>query len=559
MMGKTIKAADLFCGAGGTSTGLARACSELGLGLRLLAINHWDIAIRTHSANHPKADHLCETLDSVDPRKVVQGGKLDLLVASPECTHHSIARGGKPINDQSRASAWHVLRWCEALRIENVLIENVREFQTWGPIGTNGRPLKRRRGETFHAFLNALRSLGYAVDYRILNAADYGDPTSRERLFIIARRGRKPVIWPEPTHTREGRETLFGQSPKWRAAREIIDWSLPGESIFNRKRPLSPNTMARIFAGLKKYCLLPFIVPQQGDERTRSVDRPLQTITTQSRGIGLCQPFLIPNFGERDGQEPRTHSIDDPLPTVTSRGAGNLIQPFIVELRNNQNARSIDEPLSTIATSGAHHALCEPFILGQQSQAAPRSVDNPLPTIATDGAIALVQPFIIGVGGPRGSQEPRGVGEPMRTILTDDHSALVEPFLIRYHGNHEGRNDGDGRTHRVNEPLPTLDTSNRYGLIQPYLIKYNGTGGAHSVDEPLDTLSTKDRFGLVIPALGAVLDIRFRMLQPHELSRAMSFPDDYHFEGNREQRVKQIGNAVPVGVATALCKAILAA
>lgn len=521
-MGKIIKAVDLFCGAGGSSTSLAHACSELGLGLRLLAINHWDVAIKTHSANHPDAAHLCETLDSVDPRKAVPGGKLDLLVASPECTHHSIARGGKPINDQSRASAWHVLRWCEALQIQNVLIENVREFQTWGPIGTNGRPLKRRRGETFHAFLNALRSLGYTVDYRILNAADYGDPTSRERLFIIARRGRKPVAWPEPTHTRDGRETLFGKSPKWRAAREIIDWTLAGESIFNRKRPLSPNTMARIFAGLKKYCLLPFIVP---------------------------------NFGEREGQQPRTHSIESPLPTVTSRGAGVLVQPFIVEFHNNQNARSVDEPLSTILTRG-HHALCEPFVLGQQSQAAPRSVDQPLPTIATDGAIALVQPFIIGAGGPRGAQEPRSVDEPMPTILIDDHHALVEPFIINF--SHKGKG-ADGYAYSIDRPLTTITTKAEHAVVQPYLVKYNGTGGAHSVDDPLDTISTKDRFGLVIPELGAVLDIRFRMLQPHELAAAMSFPDDYHFEGNREQRVKQIGNAVPVGVATALCKAILAA
>ena len=158
-----ITAADLFCGAGGTSTGLQQACEQAGITLNLIAVNHWDVAISTHSQNHPDADHYCFNLDSVDPRKLVPSGKLDLLVASPECTHHSIARGGKPINDQSRASAWRIVEWASQIRIEHILIENVKEFRTWGPLGTNGRPLKKRKGETYFAFLNALRALGYTV------------------------------------------------------------------------------------------------------------------------------------------------------------------------------------------------------------------------------------------------------------------------------------------------------------------------------------------------------------------------------------------------------------
>lgn len=482
---RVITAADLFAGAGGTSSGLHAACTEIGAQLKLVAVNHWDVAINTHAHNHPYAEHYCQNLDSVDPRKVVAGGKLDLLVASPECIHFSNARGGKPINDQSRASAWHILRWCEALYVENLLIENVKEFQNWGGLSKSGRPLKNRRGETFIAFLKALESLGYTVDYRVLNAADFGDPTSRERLFIQARRGRKPIIWPEPTHVPQVVPSLFEQNKqKWRTAREIIDWSIPSESIFNRKKPLAEKTLARIFAGLQKYCGLPFIVP---------------------------------NFGERTGQQPRTHSIDNPLPAVTGHGAGALVQPFIVELRNNLDARSIDEPISTVTAGGSHHALCEPFVIPQQSGGSPRSVDRPLPTIATAGAISLVQPFLIGTGGPQGSAVPRSIEQPLGTVLTQNHTAL----------------------------------------IQPYLIKYNSTGGPLSLDEPLDTISTRDRFGLVVPQLGAVLDIRFRMLQPHELAAAMSFPKDYKFTGTREQQVRQIGNAVPVNTAKALCLALL--
>jgi DNA (cytosine-5)-methyltransferase 1 len=221
---KTINAADLFCGAGGTSTGLHMAAQNLGFHLKLLAINHWNVAISTHSTNHPWADHLCESMDNVDPRKVVPGGQLDLLVASPECTHHSRARGGKPISDQSRSSAWHVLRWAEALYIENILIENVPEFMDWGPIDKDNQPVQKLKGKTFLAFLEALRSLGYNVDYRVLNAADFGDPTTRKRLFIMARR-EKPVLWPDPSFSKEGGKDLFSQTKPWRPARDIIDWA----------------------------------------------------------------------------------------------------------------------------------------------------------------------------------------------------------------------------------------------------------------------------------------------------------------------------------------------
>lgn len=394
-----IHAADLFCGAGGTSTGLLEACKELGLKLKLVAINHWQLAIETHSANHPWADHLCESLDNVDPRKVVPRGHLHLLWASPECTHHSIARGGRPINDQSRATAWHVLRWAEALRIHNILIENVKEFQTWGPLGINGRPLKIRKGETYQAFLQALRSLGYQVEARVLNAADYGDPTTRERLFIQARRGRRLIRWPEPTHTPDGRQTLWGETQRWRPARDIIDWSIKGESIFNRKRPLAPATMERIAYGLKKF--------------------------------GWPEPFLL-------------------------------------VLRNHMDGRSLDEPVPTLAAAGQH--------------------------------IGLVEPFIV----------PMEHGKDNRRVCSID---------------------------------------------QPFLIKYYGCGeNVSSVAEPLDTVTTKERFGLVEPAS---FDILFRMLQPHELAAAMSFPREYKFAGRKADQVKQIGNAVPVRTATALCKTLL--
>lgn len=468
-----IHAADLFCGAGGTSTGLALACRDLHHDVDLLAVNHWPTAVNTHQLNHPWARHLCETLDSVDPRKVVPGGRLQILAASPECTHHSNARGGKTMNDQSRATAWHVLRWAEGIRVDSILIENVREFTSWGPLGNNGRPLKHRKGETFNAWLAALKSLGYQAEWKLVNAADYGDPTTRLRFFLMAKRGKGVVRWPVTSHSKDPVD-LFDAKTKWRAAREIIDWQLPSKSIFTRKKPLADKTLARIAEGLRRFggrAAEPFLLLLrgggcQGAGGVRNTNDPLATVSAGGSHHALCQPqilppFLIPQFGERAGQDPRTHNIEEPLPAVTSHGAGALIE--------------------ALATP---HQTPPPFLRGQQSGAVPRSTDQPTPTVATKGAIALIEP-----------------------------------------------------------------------LLLPY---YGATVGLRSCRDPLDTVTTKERFALIQTANSPMrLDIRLRMLQPHELAAAMGFPKDYKFAGNRTEQVKQIGNAVAVNTAKALCKSLL--
>lgn len=512
----TLHVVDMFCGAGGTSSGLYEAADDLALRVNLLAINHWEIAIATHSANHAAAQHICETMDSVNPRKLVPGGRLHLLVASPECTHHSNARGGKPMSDQSRASAWHIVRWAEAMRIDNILIENVREFMSWGPLGVNGRPIKSRRGETFQAFLQALRSLGYVVDYRVLNAADYGDPTTRERLFIMARKGRRPVTWPEPTHAKA---PVQGSGLKpWRAAREIIDWKIQGQSIFERARPLSPNTMRRIEAGLRKFsgtAIEPFLVILRGQNKGRSLSRPMPAITAGGKHVALCEPFILPLNRAKDA--PR--SVKKPLKTVTGTSADmGLVEPFLVKYYGTGKAYSVNDPLDTV-TAKDRFALCEPFMLGQQSGARPRSVKNPVPTVAGAGAISLVEPFIVGI-------------------------------------THTGA--GAGNVRSINRPLGTIVTKQEFALCEPFMVQFNHNSKSRSVNEPLPTVMTKDKLGLCQPSRdGARLDIRFRMLQPQELARAQSFKDSYKFTGTREQQVKQIGNAVPTQLARALCRAAL--
>lgn len=480
-----IRAVDLFAGAGGTSTGLALAAAALGRPVELTAVNHWDIAVETHAANHPWANHYCAQIDSLDPRKIVRS-RVDLLVASPECTHHSNARGGRPMSDQSRATAWCVVRWADALQPRAILVENVQEFRTWGPLTTRGRPMRSRAGETYEAWLQALRSLGYRVAARVLCAADFGDPTTRRRLFVIAWRGRGDAPWALASHARGGGRDLFGELAPWRPAREVIDWTLPGASIFERKRPLAANTLARIAEGLRCF------------------------------GGDAAEPFLaILTHGAR------VRSVDDPFPTVTGANRGEL-------------------------------ALVEPFVLQQQSGGVARPVSAPMPTLAAKGAVSLVEPFLVPRYGERATQTPRthSVSDPMPTVPATCQHGLVEPFLLAPLG------IGRGNAHRSCDlPLGTVLATRGGGhIVQPFMVRYHGTGGAESIERPVPTITARDRFGLVEPVR---LDIRFRMLAPHELAAAQGFPRDYQFRGNRTQVVRQVGNAVPVNTASALCGAIL--
>ena len=493
-MKKNFVVVDMFCGAGGESTGIMQAAQERGMNVRLSAINHWERAIETHSANHPGAENWCQSVGQLDPTVVIRNGKVNLLWASPECTHHSVARGGRPRSDQSRASAWLILKWLSELYVERVIIENVPEFLSWGPLDSTGRPIQSHKGEIFKAFITALQSLKYTVDWKILCAADYGDPTTRRRLFIQAVKGRKRIVWPQITHIDGVGDNLMGFQP-WRPARDIIDWSIPGQSIFDRKKPLVAATIQRIAAGIKRYW-------------------------------------------------------------------GDHAESFLAVLYGSNDVRSLDLPLPSVTTSGAHHAIVipTPLLMGHQSGQGARPID-----------------------------------QPVQTILAQGRVNLLEAFITRYQGSHKEKTDGDNRNHDIDHPLPTVDTSNRYGITIPLVMEYYGNGGVKPVSEPLGTVTTKDRFALlnsfVLPnegfyrgnkaksldePLGAVtasrgyggivsplldglkLDIRFRMLKNHELKRAQGFPDDYKIAGNTTEQTKQIGNAVPVNTAKALTLAALA-
>lgn len=312
----TIRIADLFCGAGGTSTGAVQAARNLGHDVELTAVNHWERAVATHEANHPKARHLCASVDSLNPRHLYPDGRLDILWASPECTHHSRARGGKPMNDQSRATAWCVTRWADALHPSCIMVENVPEFSEWGPLGDDGKPVTGQKGRTFYAWVETLRALGYTVDWRELCAADYGDPTTRTRLFVQAVRGDRRIVWPEPTHVPE--LDMFGK-PVWRsAASAVIDWSIPTPLIADRKRPLADKTMARIREGLRRYCGGPFVVAMEHGGRTVDAAEPLPTVTCAKGGAFA---LVVEYYG--NGQ---ARPVTQPLPTVTCKDRFALVE-----------------------------------------------------------------------------------------------------------------------------------------------------------------------------------------------------------------------------------------
>lgn len=405
---RTIVAADLFCGAGGTSAGLRDACNQLGYDTDLVAVNHWPVAIATHEASHKFAHHICENLDNVDPRKVFPSGKIDMLVASPECTHFSVARGGKPKNDQSRASGWHVLRWAEALRPDTIIVENVKEWASWSPLLADGVTIdpNHEKGSTFQGWVGALRSLGYTVEWKVLCCADYGDVTSRRRLFVLARKDGK-IKWPEQSHTKK--PDMFVKQ-KWRAAREIIDWDNEGKSIFNRSKPLSPNTMKRIMAGIEKFCpeVNEFLVKINGNtdddckRSPKSIEEPLRTITAGGKHFALVKTnFLVQLSGTGDSQIKSTaQDSGQPLTTIHGGKKHGLVQlePLVVQIDNHSskghNCRTTDDPVSTIVTKG-RHCLVQPFLSKYYGQGENvYSVDEPVHTLTTKARHALIEPTL---------------------------------------------------------------------------------------------------------------------------------------------------------------------
>jgi len=525
---------DLFAGGGGASTGIEQA-----LGRHVdIAVNHDPEAVSLHQANHPQTRHFVSDVFEVDPLAVCDGQPVGLLWASPDCKHFSKAKGGKPVSKKIRGLAWVVVKWAKLVRPRVICLENVEEFQTWGPLADDGRPCPDRKGSTFKRWKAQLENLGYQVEHRELRACDYGAPTIRKRLFLVARCDGQPIVWPEPTHG-------AGRKP-WRTAAECIDWSLPCPSIFERDRPLAEATLRRIAHGIKRYVIeagRPFIVPIQNagwGDRPRDIDKPAPTVTGGTKGgtFALAVPTLIQTgYGERPGQAPRVPGLDKPLGTAVDGQKHALVSAFLAKHYGGVVGSSLDDAIGTV-TSVDHHSVVAAHLV--------------------DAAHADVSP----AGVKRWGTGHRSIEQPAQTVTgSGGNAALVTSHLSHFYTSNTRGGEGD-----LEKPLKTVTAGGWHAAeVRALLMKWYGQGGQHQDPrEPLHTIPTHDRFGIVTVHGEAyvIADIGMRMLQPRELYRAQGFPDSYQIDRGADGRVlskaaqvRMCGNSVCPPLARAIVAA----
>lgn len=593
---------DNFAGGGGASTGI-----ELATGRAVdAAINHDPDAILMHRTNHPQTRHYCESVWDVDPWEVTRGRPVGLAWFSPDCKHFSKAKGSKPVDRNIRGLAWIVLKWAGTVKPRVIILENVEEFQTWGPV-RKGKPVKSRRGETFRKWKEQLQALGYETDHRELVAADYGAPTIRKRFFLIARCDGKPIIWPERTHApKDSEDVKSGKCKPWRGAAEIINWTIPCPSIFDTTdeikekygiravRPLAVNTQKRIARGIEKFVL-------------------------QNK-----EPFIVPiGYGERKGQAPRVHDIKEPVSTVVSSGKQYLCQPelspFIVQVNHKGEqfrGQELKEPIPTItgkhgyglatpvmtaiAVSKAEQCLAMPSLIQYHTEQSERvrgqGMDEPIMTLDAANRYGLSVAYLAEYFQ---NGRPLDVNSPLHTSTTKDRECLCMAHMEKFFSGGYTGNGSDANT-----PLGTVTAVDHNGLVETFISKFYKTGIGQKPDEPLHTVTTSaGHFGVVTVKMSRsemnlhhwnevrellnaycgyaiaedeillldvngtmyfISDIGLRMLTPRELYAANGFPPDYiidhDYTGRAYGKTKQVarcGNAVPPPFAEALVRANL--
>lgn len=536
---------DNFAGGGGASTGI-----EMATGMSVdIAINHDPEAIKMHKANHPSTRHYCESVWDVDPIKACKGHPVGLAWFSPDCKHFSKAKGGKPKDKNIRGLAWVTCRWAALVRPRVIMLENVEEFKTWGPLNRSHRPIKKKQGETFKKFVRQLEELGYEVQTKELVAADYGAPTKRKRFFMVARCDGQPITWPEHTHAPvDSEEVKKGLCKPYVGACTEIDFSLPCPSIFDTSedikekygiravRPLATKTMERIARGLKKFVLdnaEPFIVQCNHSganwDYCRNMNEPLPTITAK-HGFGIVEPYIV-QIGQTGFTEDRSKDVRDPLTTIVSKNEHCLISPTLIQY---------------------HSETTDSAVRGQK-------LDQPLNTVDASNRYGLVTSFLHKYydGGYQGAGDT--LANPLPTITAWDHNSICAASLIQMNNHCDGRD--------IKETLPTITAGDgHFGEVRAFLIKYYGECTGQDIKAPLDTVTSHDRFGLVT-VNGVdyqIVDIGLRMLEPRELYGCQGFPDDYIIDHDytgkkysRTEQVKRCGNAVPPPFARALVKANL--
>ena len=518
---------DNFAGGGGASTGI-----EMATGYSVdIAINHDPEAIRMHKANHPYTKHYCEDVWQVDPVKACDGHPVGLAWFSPDCKHFSKAKGGKPKDKKIRGLAWVACRWAGLVRPRVIMLENVEEFKTWGPLNRRHHPIKSKRGKTFQKFIKQLTDLGYDVQFKELIAADYGAPTMRKRFFMIARCDSKPIVWPEPTHAPADSEAVkAGLLKPYVGAYTQLDFSLPCPSIFDTSeeikekygiravRPLAPNTMKRIARGLKKFVLEnsePFIVQVNHSGAKSDYCKSTKLI-----------PYLSVNRENHFGSDLR-----EPVHTITGNNQHMLMTPTLIQY---------------------HSETAQGEVRGQ-------TIEDPIMTVDGSNRYGLVTSFLHKYydGGYKGAGE--SVEKPLPTVTAWDHNSVVTANLIQMNNHCDGRD--------VRDPIPTITAGDgHFGEVRAFLIKYYGQGTGQDVKDPLDTVTAQDRFGLVTinGTDYQIVDIGLRMLEPRELYGCQGFPDDYIIDRDytgktypRSEQVRRCGNAVCPPLPAALVRANL--
>lgn len=570
---------DNFAGGGGASTGI-----ELATGKVVdIAINHDPDAILMHKTNHPYTEHIQASVWDVDPVEVCRGRPVGLAWFSPDCKHFSKAKGAALVDRNIRGLAWIVLRWAAKVRPRMIILENVEEFQTWGPV-RKGRPIKSKAGKTFDKWKSQLKNLGYHIEHRELVAADYGAPTIRKRFVLVARCDNQPIVWPERTHAPANSEDVrSGKCKPWKCAAEIIDWSLPMYSIFSTKkeikekygvnvvRPLAENTLRRVIRGVDKFT------------------------------IKSGKPFLVPTgYGERSGQAPRTHDINAPLPTVVSSAKHNVCDPVLSPVTFPNTSGSVgspaDMPIHTVTTDGKQvlqAAQLVQYHTEKSEKSRTESVDQPMKTIDASNRYGLVSANLVEYFSTGRAID---LAEPMHTATSHDREALTAAHLCKYYGGVVGAG--------VEDPLPTVTGIDHNALCASHIAVFKGNDVGQPTNKPLRSImaqggelglvesvicrySTEDDLGnwekirvllnkhcgyslksneiLLLRINGSVYyirDILLRMLAPKELYAGMGFPPDYIIDrdylGNEYGKTKQVarcGNAVCPPMAEAVVRA----
>lgn len=540
---------DLFCGAGGTSTGVENAryadeqCAKV-----VACVNHDANAIASHAANHPDALHFTEDIRTlelsglvahVEKMKMQYPDALVVLWASLECTNFSKAKGGQPRDADSRTLAEHLFRYIEAIDPDYIQIENVEEFMSWGDMDEKGHPISKDKGRCYEKWKRNVKRYGYDFDWRILNAADYGAYTTRKRFFgIFAKRGL-PIVFPEPTHCKDGKNDMFGRLEKWKPVKEVLDFSDEGESIFCRKKPLAEKTLERIYAGLIKFVAGgkdAFIVKYNSMSRTGkyqapSVDEPCPVVATQGRLALAKVNFLSKQFGGHPGS--KNISVEEPAGTITCKDH----HAFVSAYYGNGHNHSVEQPAPTVTTKDRLALINSVFIDNQYGTGKPTSINQPVGTVTTVPKFNMVfcKPWIMNTAF---SNIGSSIEQPSQTITANRKwHYLMNPQFASAGGS-------------VNNPCFTLIA--RMDKMPPYLVEAEGGLGIQVTpeDSPM-TVKIKE-----FMALYGIIDIKMRMLRIAELKKIMGFPEDYVLIGPQSDQKKFIGNAVEVNMARVLCEAI---